>query len=511
MRVSPLGTRRGSAQQGSPLPQRSPQAGQQQASVRSALMAVAAVKAIRADPEARGLQPQPQARRVAASQAQPASVGSYTCIALAWFAGAALLALAAVAFLVASRSGAGQEHHLRASKQPVPEHLQEEFLQKAYRVTEDFYRSQAKNSQQEDAEQLQQRAKELRELRLQAVQEDVRLNDSTPWGEPIISILDRIIKGQSQRSSASSNSSTGLRNLMPGGQGGLLEPGAAGSKAVGNATASTVPAEAAVEELETLFCFSLMMSTGREPELIAMQVSRRVSIFACDAYAVYSRDPQRIGPGPPPYEVETTPVYMSLRVDANMESHPLNAEAFMRVWEAVFQKQTFWNYKWTVKVDPDCVLLPAALRAHLQTTWFTASRSQKVKDRGFYLRNCAPKAGSDLGLTGALEVLSRQAVEAYAQGKLACAAHIDHERETEDHFLQRCLDFLRVPHQYDFGLVDDRQCIGHPRPCNGGHAAFHPMKDTTEYVRCIHEAGMAHKDQGKVEDGDWQEVRALLS
>jgi len=482
---------------------------QPQALTRNALMAA---RAMQNSPSS----PQGQVRSLGVSQAR-----SRGC---AWAVGAGLLAVvllaaAAAAFFATARSE-GRDPH--AASQPPSK--QEELLKEAYNAVEDYYRSKALQGHHGGERELQQRLEALERVRQHALEEKVSLNASTPWGEPIMDVLDGIVK-DSREAAASHRqpSPSAVRTLLRGGAAGAAAEaegeeeaeaeeearGDAGNKDTdrvvvkaptqergdaGNKDAHRVVVKAPAQDRETLFCFSLMMSEGLEPDLIAMQVSRSVSIFACDSYAVYSRERKRLGPGPPPFEVETTPIYISVHAETDAKSHLLNAEVFMRVWEAVFQTQQYWNYDWTVKVDPDCVLFPPVLRDHLQMTWGNVAKSEEYKDRGLYLRNCAPKSGSHFGLFGAMEVLSRRAVEVYAQGKLACAAQVQKLSEAEDQFLQSCLDLLQIPFQYDFGLVNDEKCIGKPRPCSSNHAAFHPLTTFRDYGECLLEKGLSQEN-----------------
>jgi len=76
-----------------------------------------------------------------------------------------------------------------------------------------------------------------------------------------------------------------------------------------------------------------------------------------------------------------------------------NALLFMHLWDAVNAAGTYKLLDWTVKVDPDAVLLPDRLRYHLKPR-----TGQKV-----FVRNCNafPASGDFPMMYGSLEVISK--------------------------------------------------------------------------------------------------------
>merc|ERR1719492_646553 len=119
----------------------------------------------------------------------------------------------------------------------------------------------------------------------------------------------------------------------------------------------------------------------------------RVSIFDCEEYAVYSSQVIRIAPG-----LEARRVESDLKCDYGGEFQTaLNTDIFFAVWDRVIADGQFRRHAWTVKVDADCVFLPARLRMDL--------RHHREASNGMYVNNCK------MGMHGPLEVFSRTAVQ----------------------------------------------------------------------------------------------------
>merc|ERR1719433_578374 len=101
----------------------------------------------------------------------------------------------------------------------------------------------------------------------------------------------------------------------------------------------------------------------------------------------------------------TRPIGGDLYVEFGGKWHTaMNTDIFIRVWDAVIDLGIWKHHAWTVKADPDSVFFPARLR-------------QMLVDEPaglIYLNNCK------YGLHGPIEVLSQQALSAYANRGRAC-------------------------------------------------------------------------------------------
>jgi len=233
---------------------------------------------------------------------------------------------------------------------------------------------------------------------------------------------------------------------------------------------------------QSLLCFSVIQANGYELALVKVQVGNNVSIFACDEFTVFS-DTRVLVARRPPADVWTAVLGVSLRAPVGLKSHLLNTEIFLKAWENPSVRDRYAHFDWTVKVDPDAVFFPDRLRTHMALTW--AWDYPGLKTNGMYIRNCRPLADG-LGLYGAIEILSRRAVEVLLTGKDQCPGASE---LGEDLFMQHCLDTLNVNHVYDFGLIADAYCREDPSPCVAGKVAFHPFKSTATYSMCLREAG----------------------
>merc|ERR1740121_2718938 len=98
-----------------------------------------------------------------------------------------------------------------------------------------------------------------------------------------------------------------------------------------------------------------------------------------------------------------------------------------------------------------------------------------------------------LGMHGPLEVMSRNAVRAFAVGRSACAAWLAQKcggpcQWGEDMYLDQCLQLLRVRREYEQNLLLEDHCEppqGWDSCDSPGVVAFHPFKDVGEYKECI--------------------------
>jgi len=251
-----------------------------------------------------------------------------------------------------------------------------------------------------------------------------------------------------------------------------------------------------------LWCYALMMPWGYEPDLLAAQLSRGVGIFACNEYAVFSNgsSPVLCPPREPPMgqlgkqdnprvphagnreSFVTLPIGGDLHVEFGGKWYTaMNTDIFIKVWKEVVNLGAYKKHHWTVKADPDSVFFPARLR-------------QMVIDEptgAIYLNNCK------FGLHGPIEVMTREALDLYAERQRDCAgirrdamdmtsAWDDEDHAFgEDEFIHRCFDHLHVKRVDELGLLlSETACDQETVPCDEGKVAFHPFKTKKEYFDC---------------------------
>mmetsp|Transcript_5050 Transcript_5050/g.11497 ORF Transcript_5050/g.11497 Transcript_5050/m.11497 type:complete len:392 (+) Transcript_5050:174-1349(+) len=88
------------------------------------------------------------------------------------------------------------------------------------------------------------------------------------------------------------------------------------------------------------------------------------------------------------------------------------------------------------------------------------------------------------GMSGALEVLSRKAVELYGDRSQLCSAN-GYGDVGEEFFMQACMQMLQAKSIQGTDFLNDIYCGGAPNDCSTAEVAFHPFKTTTGYMQCV--------------------------
>lgn len=230
----------------------------------------------------------------------------------------------------------------------------------------------------------------------------------------------------------------------------------------------------------SLFCFSVVQPNSNELRLVRGQLAMRASIFACHSYAVLCSASVLLGRDEGgdvwtwavPVAQASTGQYAS---GATTVSY-LNALTFITAWDALLKDGSALKKDWVVKADPDAVFFPERLRELVEP--LTGTRA--------YFGNCGKFAGfgmpSEGWLWGALEVFSKEAIEAYAWGKNRCMG-MQWQGWGEDTYMQKCMRMLGVHGHGMFHLVGDFGCTG-ANCSDTTFVAFHPYKSLESYFRC---------------------------
>jgi len=229
----------------------------------------------------------------------------------------------------------------------------------------------------------------------------------------------------------------------------------------------------------SLFCYSLMVPTSDEPELLAWQYKQKASIFACDEAAIYSNEEIELVPGS---GVISKVVDSDLKCSFGGDSmSALNAWIFIAVWNKMLQDGDYKKHDWVVKVDPDAVFFPDRLGKVL------------VDHKGDgYISNCK------YGLHGPIEVFSSASMETFAadykrswDGKApkTCVDGMHFGSWGEDMFVDQCLGkMLGEKSTLDSRLICEAHC---DCPawywCTNGtdRVSFHPFKSVDAYAVCM--------------------------
>merc|ERR1719189_563531 len=220
-------------------------------------------------------------------------------------------------------------------------------------------------------------------------------------------------------------------------------------------------------EYQSLFCFMVItdggvvppgVKIGYETRIVDAMKKAQASIFSCDGSAIYQG------------AQATTGEWKSIK----------NTDVFAKVWNDVKCGGEYLNHPWTVKVDADAVFFPDRLRTKLQ------KYIKPPSETALYFHNIDFK----FNFMGALEVMSKEAVNILLDGIGECLEHIGTDGG-EDIFTMQCLDALGVGHMDDYSLLDDK--YSHPGHFNlfdvdacddPAVVAFHPYKAVNSWMGC---------------------------
>lgn len=238
-------------------------------------------------------------------------------------------------------------------------------------------------------------------------------------------------------------------------------------------TSCSMPCTPRVFGSPSLFCFSVFQSTGYEHGLMKAQLKKREGIFSCDEFAVVADGPVSLGMGP--FGEVKSLVIPHTTVGISKDNTAANTLIFIHAWQAIYNDFQFRKHDWTLKVDPDAVIVPKRLRVHL-----APHTGKKV-----YIKNCNKYPGSPNWpmMFGSLEAISQSAMWAYMQGSDRCKSELEWEAWGEDLYLAECLDLLGCDNVHDYKIISDKVCLG--VDCTDDWAAaFHAFKSTASWMKC---------------------------
>eukprot|EP00413_Alexandrium_margalefii_P005296 CAMPEP_0204522868 /NCGR_PEP_ID=MMETSP0661-20131031/6550_1 /ASSEMBLY_ACC=CAM_ASM_000606 /TAXON_ID=109239 /ORGANISM="Alexandrium margalefi, Strain AMGDE01CS-322" /LENGTH=133 /DNA_ID=CAMNT_0051528557 /DNA_START=55 /DNA_END=452 /DNA_ORIENTATION=+ len=125
----------------------------------------------------------------------------------------------------------------------------------------------------------------------------------------------------------------------------------------------------------------------------------------------------------------------------------------MHLWEAIKINGHWEKHDWTVKADPDAVVLPSRIRTHLA----------KATGPNNYVVNCNKYPGNPAFpmIFGAFEAYSKPSLTTYFNGGDArCKNELHWQPWGEDYFMHHCMKHLNVQEYDDFGILSDKRCTG---------------------------------------------------
>jgi len=224
----------------------------------------------------------------------------------------------------------------------------------------------------------------------------------------------------------------------------------------------------------SLYCITLYMPSGYEGDLLRHQLDINGGVFLCDGYDVFASEDDELGTTKDGILVK--PVLIpKIEVGRSQDGTAGNAKLFMAVWDAIIALGRFANYDWTLKVDPDAVILPWRVREHM-----APHVGEKV-----YVVNCNkfPDSPNFPMMYGSLEIFSGPAMLVYAEKSWSCGKELPWADWGEDYFMTKCMDYIGVGRIADFGVIGDDVCTG--ANCQDTYTgAFHPFKDVDSWHEC---------------------------
>jgi len=212
----------------------------------------------------------------------------------------------------------------------------------------------------------------------------------------------------------------------------------------------------------SLFCFSVVMwHTGptqafydSEADLASNWMHKGLGIMQCDDHMIIDG------------QEAPTSAWGSFS----------NIDVFINVWGQVQKDGRYLQHDWIVKVDTDAVFFPQRLKTRL-------SSLRTPQGSLAYLRNNEYK----FQFMGALEVMTRQALERYYEHAERCAVGGGGHSGGEDFYMKSCLEGIGVDYQADFQLLTDRYA-GQDSCADGWSSCFHFLKKVSGWNECHQQA-----------------------
>jgi hypothetical protein len=206
-----------------------------------------------------------------------------------------------------------------------------------------------------------------------------------------------------------------------------------------------------------LFCFMAYLPDSAEVPLKDLAKELKASIYGCDIHSVY----ESWQSGASAWDTG--------------EATITNTDVFVNVWNQMAAEGKWKEADWTVKVDPDAVLVAERLKWHLDA--LRAPPYQRI-----YLKNNGMDPGlGNNGFLGAIEIFSKGAVEIYLDNYEGCVKAYGLDTG-EDGFFKGCMDSLGVGFMTDVNIFKPDFS---PGACTDGDmVGYHPLKEASQWRCC---------------------------
>lgn len=236
-------------------------------------------------------------------------------------------------------------------------------------------------------------------------------------------------------------------------------------------------------QLQTLFCWMAVQVDGYELGLATAQLEKKAGIFACDDYLLVSTKDLGI-------DGVTTLTISNMQVGGYTDGGTSpNAPIFVEAWNQIQSDGRWKEHDWTIKSDPDAVLIPERLRMTLlpgnQPENPYPPPYESDPSLGQFVTNCDKMAGWGKGwgdgwpmMYGSLEIISRNALATYYAKRDTCQGP---DGNGEDAYMGLCLRSLKIGEL--FMRQGDNVCAG--GACSDkSFSTYHPYKDPNSWFDC---------------------------
>jgi len=225
----------------------------------------------------------------------------------------------------------------------------------------------------------------------------------------------------------------------------------------------------------SLYCISLFMPTSYEGGLLSSHLDLTAGIFACDGWDIFAAHEATLGWHQKDNLEVKAVLIPDIAVGKSQDGTAGNAKLFMALWDKIIEGGRFRYYDWTIKVDPDAVVIPERMRNQLRP-----HVGEKI-----YVVNCNkyPSSPNFPMMYGAVEVFSQPAMEEYAVHSWKCGKDLPWSEWGEDYYMTHCLDYIDVGRISDFTFLADGVCLG--AHCEDPtYASYHPFKTVETWKAC---------------------------
>lgn len=253
----------------------------------------------------------------------------------------------------------------------------------------------------------------------------------------------------------------------------------------------------------SLFCFAVYQAdTGStkkkyDKEMLMSAFAKKIHVFACNAYEVYSDVATSLGDSfstKMVHDVDGTFHFAKRKEEGTW----INTGMYQQAWKAISAAGTYKAYDWTVKADADAVFFPDKLVNRIKL--------MPRATTGVILNNCKDV---DYGFFGALEVFSEVAFSSLLANMDKCNKTLPwtigiengkYGPMGEDLFAEICLEKNGVLKIDAFDIKKDGLCPGDrpkdqkknkkwvPNCAQATTPAIHPLRKIWEWEKCYTEA-----------------------